>query len=137
MVPIAGFWSGRDIELRRGVGLIDPGNERRALDQRDIDREELLDLLANERILARGVPHSPAQLRGAVHAFVCRTPSQLAGLALDDLAGETEPVNVPGVGQAQFPSWTRKMTESLEVITASDDTATALRCDGRRGVRHA
>ena len=85
--------------------------------------------------LPRGRSHSPAELRGAIHAFLSRTPSRLVGLSLDDLAGESEPVNVPGVGPDKFKSWTRRMKEPLEVLMASDDAATALRCDGRRGVR--
>jgi (1->4)-alpha-D-glucan 1-alpha-D-glucosylmutase len=67
-----------------------------------------------------------------VHAFVCRTPSRLAGLSLDDLAGEVEQVNVPGVGPDTFPCWTRKMRDSLETIMQSSDAHIALRCDGRR-----
>jgi 4-alpha-glucanotransferase len=71
------------------------------------------------------------ELCGAVHGFLCRTPARLVGLSLDDLAGEIEPVNVPGVGPDQFPSWTRKMRESIETISMSDEVRTALRCDGR------
>jgi 4-alpha-glucanotransferase len=66
-----------------------------------------------------------------VHAFLCRTPARLVGVSLDDLAGEVQPVNVPGVGPDKYSSWTRKMRETLETFTVSDDTATSLRCDGR------
>lgn len=137
MAPVTGFWNARDIELRRATGLIEDTEAAHALARRDEERAALLERLAEEKVLPSDVPHTPAQLRGAVHAFMCRTPARLVGLSLDDLAGETEPVNIPGVGQAQFHSWTRKMTEPVEVIVASDDTVTALRCDGRRGVRHA
>lgn len=135
MAPIAGFWSERDVDLRLSVGLIDEEKVGAEREQRSADREALLEHLARETVLPRGEPHSPAELRGAIHAFLCRTPSRLVGLSLDDLAGESEPVNVPGVGPDKFKSWTRRMKEPLEVIVASEEARAALRCDGRRGVR--
>jgi 4-alpha-glucanotransferase len=122
MPTLAGFWSERDIELRRELGLIAAGEEEaRARAERDRDRGALVQLLDEERILPGGAPQSSAELRAAVHGFLWRTPSQLVGLALDDLAGETEAVNVPGVGGDRYPSWTRKMRADLEAITSSDE----------------
>jgi 4-alpha-glucanotransferase len=133
MVSIAGFWSGHDIDIRHAVGLIESDDDaRRAHEDRSRDREALLRRLANEHVLPSAVaPRFASDLRGAVHAFLCRSPAQLVGIALDDLTGELEPVNVPGVGQEQYPSWTRKMRETLETMMASDDVRAALRCDGR------
>jgi 4-alpha-glucanotransferase len=133
MVSIAGFWLGHDIEIRRSVGLIESDDDaRRAHDDRSRERDALLRRLADEHVLP--TPHAPrfaSDLRGAVHAFLCRSPAQLVGIALDDLTGEIEPVNVPGVGQDRYSSWTRKMREPLETIMVSDDVRGALRCDGR------
>ena len=131
---ITGYWGERDIDLRMAVGLISSDAEvKRARRERNDERTALVDRLAAERVLpAPKAPQSPAELRGAVHAFLCRTPSRLVGLALDDLAGELDPVNLPGVGSDKHPSWTRKMRQPIEVIMASDDVQAALRCDGRR-----
>ena len=139
MVALAGFWNGRDIEVRRAVGLITSDEDAtRAHDERANERAALLRRLADEHVLAEPrAPRTAAELRGAVHAFLCRTPSQLVGLALDDLSGEVEPVNVPGVGPDKYPSWTRKMRETLETIMVSDDVRAALRCDGRGRSEHA
>ena len=133
---ITGFWEERDIDLRSQVGLISGDDAvARARRERSAERTALVERLAAEGILPSAkAPPMPAELRGAVHAFLCRTPSRLVGLALDDLAGELDPVNVPGVGPEKHSSWTRKMRQPLEVIMASDDVRAALRCDGREPV---
>lgn len=133
MAPLAGFWAARDIDLRRQVGLIrDDMAEAGARAERVRERKALLRRLAAEGILPRAAePATGVELRGAVHEFLCRTPSQLVGLSLDDLAGELEPVNVPGVGQDKFSSWTRKMRLTVGEITTSDDVRAALHCANR------
>ena len=132
MAPLAGFWQGRDIDVRAEVGLIEKDSVEKARDERDEQRTALLRRLSQERVLPSAyMPKSAAELRAAVHAFVCRTPSRLVGLALDDLAGEVDQVNVPGVSPDKFPCWTRKMRESLETLMLSTEVRTALRCDGR------
>jgi 4-alpha-glucanotransferase len=131
--PISGYWAERDIELRRQVGIVTGDEQVEELRrERSADLGALLRRLANEKILPRArLPRSAAELRGAVHEFLCRTPSRLVGLSLDDLAGESDPVNVPGVGPEKFPSWTRKMRMSLEDLRVSPEVAAALRCERR------
>jgi 4-alpha-glucanotransferase len=138
MPTLAGFWAARDVTLRRQVGqLANDDEEARARDERDRDRGHLLRLLEAERILPQGSAlQSSAELRAAVHGFLWSTPAQLVGLSLDDLAGEVEPVNIPGVGPDRFASWTRKMRADLETITTSEDVNVAVprrRQDGLAG----
>ena len=122
MPTLVGFWSERDIAVRREVGLIaDDEEEQRARAERDRDRGALMRLLDEEHIMPGGAPQSSAELRAAVHGFLWSTPAQLVGLSLDDLAGEIDAVNVPGVGADKYPSWTRKMRADLETITSSDE----------------
>ncbi|MDQ6827443.1 MAG: 4-alpha-glucanotransferase [Gemmatimonadota bacterium] len=132
MATIAGWWAGHDIELRRHVGLLEADAVRHSHDARNKERHRLLERLAADGILAGNqIPESDAELRGAIHEFVCRTPAALVGIALDDIAGELEPVNVPGVTADKFPSWTKRMSRSIESLRKNPEVATALKCPGR------
>jgi 4-alpha-glucanotransferase len=144
MATLAGFWEGRDVELRAEVGLIKPSDVAAAREERVRDKRQLLRALASARVLDKRVdpdaadPHiSVAELRGAVHDFLALTPAVLVGVALDDVAGEVDPVNVPGVGPEEHPSWTRRMTKSLERLREDPETAVALgsRLQTTRGAR--
>jgi 4-alpha-glucanotransferase len=136
---LAGFWQGRDIDTRVTVGMLDAGEAaQHAHRERERERGALLHLLASERILPHeAAPAAAADLSGAVHEFLCRTPAELVGLSLDDLGGELDAVNVPGVGPDKHSSWTRKMRLPLEEIAASDDVRKTLRCGDRFRAEHA
>ena len=123
LVPIAGFAAGRDLRIRRAVGQIaDDAALDAALAERAGEYGAWLARLREEGCLvAEGEPDAVA-LAGAFHAFLSRTPAPLVGVSLDDLAGETEPVNVPGVPVEQHQSWSRRMLVPLESIP---DTPTA------------
>ena len=134
MATLAGFWEARDIEQRARVGLIDGDDAlQEARRTREEEKRTLLARLAHEEILpSASEPNDKAQLRGAIHEFLCRTPAALVGLALDDLAGEVDAVNLPGVGPDKHPSWKRKMSMTIDEMRMSDEVHKALRC-GRRG----
>jgi 4-alpha-glucanotransferase len=129
MATLAGFWAARDIEQRARVGLIDGDAAlEEARQAREDDKRALLARLAREEILPSGEePNDNAELRGAIHEFLCRTPAALVGLALDDVAGEVDAVNLPGVGPDKHPSWKRKMSMTIDEMRASDDAHKALR----------
>jgi 4-alpha-glucanotransferase len=136
MATLAGFWEGVDIELRAAVGLLKPSDVQSAREERTRDKRELLRALSRAGVLDKRVDASPddtqisvAELRGAVHDFLALTPSVLVGVALDDVAGEVDPVNVPGVGQDQHPSWRRRMSKTLARLREDPETEVAL---GRR-----
>jgi 4-alpha-glucanotransferase len=70
-----------------------------------------------------------------VHRLLCRTHAELVGLSLDDVAGEADPVNVPGVGAEQYSSWTRRLTMSLPELRSSPEVARVASCEERRTTR--
>jgi 4-alpha-glucanotransferase len=131
MPTLSGFWRGRDIEIKREVGMI--GTDEEAEEQRRTrarDRRALLERLAAEGVLPDAAePGTGAELRAAVHAFLCRTPSAMVGLSLDDIVGEVEPVNLPGVTPDRFSSWTRRLATPLEEFASDPEVRSAMRCD--------
>jgi 4-alpha-glucanotransferase len=128
LAPLAGWWRGRDLDLREELGHLGGARAvRQARAIRAAERQALFDRLADEGLLPPGeVPASDAPLRAAAHAFLRRTPSWLVGLSLDDLAGETEPVNLPGARQDEYPCWTRRMARSLEALRVDPGVRRAL-----------
>ncbi len=138
IVPLAGWTTGRDLTLRRAHRQIRSAPELAAA------RRERRDAVAALRrlLVEAGLwpPDLPAdgadpRFRGAVHAFLCRTPAALVGIALDDLAGIVEPVNLPGVDLDRYPSWSRRPGLPLEALGADPRVAIALAGTERRAWR--
>lgn len=115
LAPVAGWIEGRDLALRRRAGQL-PSEDAfaEAAARRSADRAALLARLRAEALLPADdrEPDAAAWI-AAVHAFACRTPAPLAGLSLDDIAGEKEPVNLPGLSLEAYPSWQRRMAAPL------------------------
>jgi 4-alpha-glucanotransferase len=135
MPTISGFWAGRDIELRRSLGLVDEKDSANVAAQRDHEKRKLLDRLREDAALplheyppldTAGVPI----VKRGLHEFLCNAPSALLALSLDDLGDEQEPINVPGVGTDKYPCWSRKMHKTIPEIAAiaGDEFS---RCDAR------
>ncbi len=138
MVPLAGWTAARDVTLRRTHGQLHNAAELAAA------RRERRGAVAalHELLVEAGLwPKDEAadgadpRFRGAVHAFLCRTPSALVGISLDDLAGTVDPVNLPGVDLDCYPSWSRKPGLPLERLASDVRVATALAGTKRRARR--
>ncbi len=170
MAPLAGYWQGRDLVLRRRAGQITTDAALAAAERsREIGRAALVRALRDEGVLrappplehprrdrrdakaARGGHASDAdrcgaaasageladeestvaapstgELCAAVHTFLARTPAVLVGVSLDDLTGEVDPVNLPGVTLDVYPSWSRKMRCSADALAHDPAIAAAL-----------
>lgn len=126
--PLAGFWEGRDLELRRRSGsLPDDRALATARAERQREREALLRRLRAEGISPEPrAPETHAELCAALHQFLARTPAPLLGVWLDDLTGERDPLNLPGVPLDSYPSWSRKMTRELETLPGDPGVRRAL-----------
>jgi 4-alpha-glucanotransferase len=133
LAPLAGWWEGRDVLRRREVGLLaDDAAAEAARAERGVDRAALLRLLVDEALLPPEVLDGDPtavdepRVRAAVHALLRRTPAWLVGLSLEDLVGEAEPVNVPGVGTDLYPAWQRRLTMPLESLATDPGVRRAL-----------
>ena len=127
--PLAGWMDARDIALRGELGdLADPAQQRAMHDGRMSDRGALVQSLIECGLLPTSAHDrlTVDELVTAIHAFIRRTPAALVGLSLDDLAYEQEPVNIPGIWQDRYASWSRRMRMTLEELVGSARTVRAL-----------
>jgi glycogen debranching enzyme GlgX/4-alpha-glucanotransferase len=112
---LAGWWAGADIAEKRALRLIvDPGAEQ----AREVEKRELMALLREENLLADDVDcrqPMPAVVAAAIHAFVSGTPSLLALVQADDLAGEIVAVNLPGTDRER-PNWRRRLDIDVKAL---------------------
>lgn len=112
---LAGFWSGRDIEVKSELGLY-PDDSVRQWDkgERACDKALMLKVLHEAGTLPEGFPENPDDVPGltpelclAVYEFLAKTPSKLVSISLEDLLGVIEQQNMPGtVGPS---NWSRKL----------------------------
>ncbi len=124
LVPLAGFCRGRDIVLRHESGL-STGTD--ALATRERERSQLVERLVTDGALTSAISNpTEDEICAAAHRFLCKTPSRLVGISLDDLAAETEPVNLPGASPQSYPSWSRRMGLSLRAMRQSPSVRSRL-----------
>ncbi|HBY58712.1 MAG TPA: 4-alpha-glucanotransferase, partial [Solibacterales bacterium] len=142
---IAGFWEGRDIEARRSVGVLDDAGYRHSWEDRNREKQRLLETLHALGLLPAWYPHSAAQLpslTGELHyafiGFLAQTPSLLLAINQEDLTKEIEQQNLPGT-TAEYPNWRRKMRYTIEELrtakTPRDFTAMLVHWLERTGRR--
>jgi 4-alpha-glucanotransferase len=125
--PLAGFLDGTDLELRRAAGAFAAGADLEAARaERRAEIDALTRRLREEGLLAEAADSSGAEIARAAHAFLARTPSLLVAASLDDLAGEREPVNLPGVPNERHRSWSRRMRDPLPALLASAELSRRL-----------
>ena len=119
---IAGWWRGRDIEVKRDLGLFTPDEEERAR-----ARAGWWDSFV-EAGVAEGVqpsPDEPAPVVAGALAYVGLTPCEVAILPLEDIAGLVEQPNVPGT-TTEHPNWRRRMPADTPAMLAEPATAANL-----------
>src|SRR5208337_785221 len=113
--PLRAWFEATDVELRVRLGLLNPEQVPQAKADRERERQALCERLHAEKTLTPSATDDFQTFRAAVQQYLARSPSDLLEIRLCNLgAGETEPVNMPGLGVEQFPSWQVKMSTSIE-----------------------
>ncbi len=97
----AGWISGYDLALKRAIG-IDPG-------ETDDERAQAKAMLRTALGLAPGMPVYFAD----VVRFLAAAPSQLLMIAVEDVLGVEDQINVPGTTD-QHPNWRQRLPVALE-----------------------
>jgi 4-alpha-glucanotransferase len=122
---LAGFWIGRDIEARAAAGLVDEAGAARQRADRAAEKQRMLDVLFELRLLpdyyprrASNLPELTGEMHNAVTGFLASTPCLLLTLNHEDLTKETDQQNLPGTTW-QYPNWRRKMGFSVEDLRSS------------------
>lgn len=104
-----GWRKGRDIEIAQAVGQLAPAQVPVRMAERT-EEKRLLD----QRVGYRGDDSTAAS--AATHGFVAGTSAQVMLAQADDLAGETDPLNVPGTDR-EWPNWRRRVHVPVEKLT--------------------
>jgi glycogen operon protein len=133
LATLAGWWNGADIAEKRTLSLLDGDGADAA---RTAEKAALVALLREDGFLADtvdlGAPMGLA-LAAAVHAFVAATPSLLALVQADDLAGETVGVNLPGTDRER-PNWRRRLDVDVSALCHTPLARAILQALGARTV---
>jgi 4-alpha-glucanotransferase len=104
-----GWLSGHDLRVKRAIG-VDPGES----DNQRHHTQQMLSAILNER--------APAYAKddfAAVAAFLAATPSRLVSVALDDILGVIDQINIPGT-VSEHPNWRRKLPVEIEDLERDD-----------------
>jgi 4-alpha-glucanotransferase len=112
MPPFAAFWQDDDIPERLELGLLDKSEARQEKEARRPVKEALAQYLRRRRFLSAASPGTRDIIRACL-AYLGASPAGVVLVNLEDLWLETEPQNVPSVGNA-YPSWRRRARYILE-----------------------
>ena len=107
---LRGWLDGHDLRTKRALGL-DPGEN----DEARAWARQCLETILGERNLS-----DDAYRLAAIAHFLARTPSHLVAIALDDIVGALEQINIPGTFD-EYPNWRRRLPVSLEDLDRNEN----------------
>ncbi|MBV8519418.1 MAG: 4-alpha-glucanotransferase [Acidobacteria bacterium] len=109
MPPFAAWWNGKDVDDRVEMGLLDEVGAQREHAAREQMRRAIV------REFVDGPTESAPRALEVLLAFLASSDAEIVLVNLEDLWGERESQNVPGVPER---SWTQKFRLGLEQMRA-------------------
>lgn len=123
---IYGWWTGRDIDLKKRLGIFpDESAWQRSISERERDKSLLINALLSQGLIPDAhspihpFTHSPyldkmtPELCLAIYEYLARTPCKVVAVSLDDVIGTLDQQNMPGITDS-YPSWMQKTSITLE-----------------------
>jgi glycogen operon protein len=107
----SGWRAGRDIEIGEAISQITGEDVARRKAARAAEVDSL-------DALAQPAGSDDISASAAVHRLVASTPSRIMLVQADDLAGEADPLNVPGTDR-EWPNWRRCVKSPVEELADS------------------
>ena len=119
---IAGWWRGRDIEVKEQAGVFAPDRHDRAR-----ERTGWWDSFVAAGVAdgAEPAPDDDAPVVTAALRFVAETPCEAAVIPLEDVAGLVEQPNLPGT-TTEHPNWRRRMPADTAAMLREAPAASAV-----------
>ena len=114
--PLAGWLHGADIDLRRQLGFATATGAQAERASREADIAQLCAALQDGGDL--GGERDADAIVLAAYRFLARSNARIVMVQIDDVLGETTPVNVPGT-YMEYPNWRRKLREDLDAIAGN------------------
>jgi 4-alpha-glucanotransferase len=131
---LAGFWSGKDIDLRLEIGQINREKELLFRKEREEHKKKIVERLAQDGFITAGEAESAAAspsatqaVQSAVLAFLFQTPSKLVQINQEDIFLDDRQQNLPGTTWER-PNWVTKMSYTVEELWSHPE---ALRMTGK------
>jgi 4-alpha-glucanotransferase len=116
-----GFWSGRDIEVRKRLGTFPHDVWQKYLHERERDKNLIISALRSQGLIGVDSPvdtekgEMSSDICLAIYRYLALTPCRLLLVSLDDVIGTTDQQNLPGTID-EHPNWIQKMPLDLEKI---------------------
>ncbi|APH56560.1 4-alpha-glucanotransferase [Granulibacter bethesdensis] len=125
LAPVAGWWSGHDLETRKSLRLLsDDTAIWLSYEERERDRQALWGAMQASGAAQGDAPeaHNTGPAVDAAIRHIGRTHSTLVLLPMEDALGLREQPNLPGTYR-EHPNWRRRFNGAAEALFDSPDVS--------------